>query len=357
MSWATVGRVVRPADHVAAARCRSRRSSRTVTDIGGNASSTGAVGGLDRRDRGGRSRDGSTMTSSPGLSTPDGDLPGVAAVVVAPRRTAAGSRTAPGTGRRRGCGRRRRARAPGGAAATGPRTRACSRERVTTLSPVQRRDRDERSGRGRRSLVANAVNSSADRARRPPREKSTRSILLTQSTRCGTRSSVARNACRRVCSTMPLRASTQDQRQVGGRGAGHHVAGVLDVPRGVGDDELAPRGGEVAVGDVDRDALLALGAQAVGEQRQVGVLVAAVAADRLDRLELVAEDRLGVVQQPADQGALAVVDGARRWRTAAGRPPSEVPLPLAVFHGGLADPVVAAGRAALGDPGRPRSRR
>jgi hypothetical protein len=43
----------------------------------------------------------------------------------------------------------------------------------------------------------------------------------------------------------------------------------------VGDDELALGRGEVAVRDVDRDALLALGAQAVGEQREVRVVVAA----------------------------------------------------------------------------------
>ena len=61
----------------------------------------------------------------------------------------------------------------------------------------------------------------------------------------------------------------EDQREVGGRRARDHVARVLHVPGRVGDDELPPRGGEVAVGDVDRDALLALGAQAVGEQRQV----------------------------------------------------------------------------------------
>ncbi len=67
----------------------------------------------------------------------------------------------------------------------------------------------------------------------------------------------------------------EDDGQVRRRGAGHHVARVLDVARRVGDDELAPLGGEVAVRDVDGDALLALGAQAVGEQRQVGALVAA----------------------------------------------------------------------------------
>ena len=67
---------------------------------------------------------------------------------------------------------------------------------------------------------------------------------------------------------------------------------------------------EVAVGDVDRDALLALGAQAVGQQRQVEVAVAAALGGLGDVLELVLEDRLGVVQQPPDQGRLAVVDGS-----------------------------------------------
>ena len=61
----------------------------------------------------------------------------------------------------------------------------------------------------------------------------------------------------------------QDDRQLGGRGAGRHVAGVLLVARRVGDDELALVGREEAVGDVDGDALLALGLQAVDQQREV----------------------------------------------------------------------------------------
>ena len=102
----------------------------------------------------------------------------------------------------------------------------------------------------------------------------------------------------------------EHDRQVGGRRAGDRVARVLHVAGAVGDDEVAGRRREVAVGDVDRDALLALGAQAVGEQGEVDVVGAAPAADRLDVLELVLEDRLGVVQQPADQRRLAVVDAA-----------------------------------------------
>ena len=69
-------------------------------------------------------------------------------------------------------------------------------------------------------------------------------------------------------------------------------------------------GGERAVGDVDRDALLALGAQAVREQREVGPVAAAAARDLLDVRELVGEHRLGVVEQAADQRGLAVVDRA-----------------------------------------------
>ena len=97
----------------------------------------------------------------------------------------------------------------------------------------------------------------------------------------------------------------EDHRQVGGRGAGDHVAGVLLVARGVGHDELAPLGGEEAVGDVDGDALLALGGQAVDEQGEVEL--AALGADllrvRLQRGEVVLEDQLGVVEQPADERA------------------------------------------------------
>ena len=124
------------------------------------------------------------------------------------------------------------------------------------------------------------------------------------------RSSDAMNACRRDCSSDALARVDEHDREVGGRRAGDHVARVLHVAGRVGDDELAPRRREVAVGDVDRDALLALGAQAVGQQREVRRSRRRAAWSSLDLLELVLEDRLGVVEQAADQGGLAVVDGA-----------------------------------------------
>ena len=99
---------------------------------------------------------------------------------------------------------------------------------------------------------------------------------------------------------------------VGGRGARDHVARVLHVAGRVGELEAARGGDERPVGDVDRDPLLALGAQAVGKQREVDVPVAASLARLLDVLELVGHHLLRVVEEPSDEGGLAVVDGAAR---------------------------------------------
>src|SRR5690606_34187711 len=110
-------------------------------------------------------------------------------------------------------------------------------------------------------------------------------------------------------------------------GAGHHMPGVLDVAWGVGEDELPLGGGEVAVGDVDGYPLLPLGPQAVGEQRQVEVIGSPPARRLFDRLQLVLEDLLRVVQQAPDQRRLAVVHRAGRGE------PDELHV-LEVRHGG-----------------------
>jgi hypothetical protein len=104
----------------------------------------------------------------------------------------------------------------------------------------------------------------------------------------------------------------QDHREVGGGRAGDHVARVLLVPRRVGNDELAPVGAEEAVSDVDRDALLALGGEAVDQQREVDLaaLGSPLPAVGLDGGELVFEEHSGFIEQAADQRALAVVDTA-----------------------------------------------
>jgi len=97
----------------------------------------------------------------------------------------------------------------------------------------------------------------------------------------------------------------QNQCNIRGRRPGEHVAGVALVPGGVGKDERSPRGREEPVGDVDRDALLALGAQTVGDGGEVHCPSAR------DVIEVVGEQRPRVQQQPSDQGALAIVDRPR----------------------------------------------
>ena len=104
----------------------------------------------------------------------------------------------------------------------------------------------------------------------------------------------------------------QDDGGLGGRGAGHHVARVLLVSRGVRDDELARLRGEVAVGHVDGDALLALRGEAVHQQREVELvpLGADLRGVGLEGFELILVDQLRVVEEAADERALAVVDAA-----------------------------------------------
>ncbi|MCY1228785.1 hypothetical protein D9M72_411190 [compost metagenome] len=104
----------------------------------------------------------------------------------------------------------------------------------------------------------------------------------------------------------------QQDGQVGGGRAGDHVARVLLVPRRVGDDELALVGGKEAVGHVDGDALFALGGQAVHQQGEVEVFALRAHLLRVgfELRQLVLEQHLRLIQQPADQRALAVVDAA-----------------------------------------------
>ncbi len=84
------------------------------------------------------------------------------------------------------------------------------------------------------------------------------------------------------------------------------------MPRRVGNNKFAFFGGEIAVRNINSDALLALRLQAVHQKRQVDVV--ARGADFLrvagDGLEVILVDHLGVVQQAPDQGALAVIDVA-----------------------------------------------
>ena len=83
----------------------------------------------------------------------------------------------------------------------------------------------------------------------------------------------------------------QHDGQIGSGRAGDHVACALLIARRVGDDKSATRGRKRAIRNVDRDPFVRLGGALEGS-------------------ELVVEDRLGLVQQPAEERTFAVVYAA-----------------------------------------------
>ena len=82
------------------------------------------------------------------------------------------------------------------------------------------------------------------------------------------------------------------------------------MPRRVGDDKSAPRRRKKTVGDIDRDALLALVFEPIEQQREIDVAAGRAETPRLafECFELVGQNQFGVVEQPADQGRFAVID-------------------------------------------------
>ena len=111
------------------------------------------------------------------------------------------------------------------------------------------------------------------------------------------RSSDARNAWRRDCSTSPIRESTRTS----ARSRSTHSAG-------------GP----------------------IGEEHEVRVVGPHRLARPLDRLELVLEDRFRVVEQPTGERRLPIVDRPR-----SGKPKQfshlEIAHTFAIFHGGIRD--------------------
>src|SRR5215813_13231531 len=82
------------------------------------------------------------------------------------------------------------------------------------------------------------------------------------------------------------------------------------MARGIGDDEFAARSAEVAVGDINGNSLFALRTKAIREQGKIDGLAGPVDAALLYRGELVFINRLAVVEKPANQRRLAVIDAA-----------------------------------------------
>ena len=94
--------------------------------------------------------------------------------------------------------------------------------------------------------------------------------------------------------------------------AGRHVSRVLLVTRRIGNQKPAPGGGEVPVRYIDRDSLLSLGLQAVRQQREVQRSGRPVHSAIAQGLHVVVMDGMCVVQEPADQGRLAVIHASCR---------------------------------------------
>ena len=86
----------------------------------------------------------------------------------------------------------------------------------------------------------------------------------------------------------------------GGR-AGGHVARVLFVAGRIGNDELAPGGGEITIGNINGNALLALRAQSISQQGKINRAGRTVDPAGAHRGKLVFIDRLAVIQQAANQ--------------------------------------------------------
>ena len=89
-----------------------------------------------------------------------------------------------------------------------------------------------------------------------------------------------------------------------------YIAMYCDVPRVSQGDVVPLSSGEDAMININRDALRALGAKAVGKQHKSHMRVAAALGAFFDREKLVFEDRFRVVEQTADERAFAVVHAA-----------------------------------------------
>ena len=108
-----------------------------------------------------------------------------------------------------------------------------------------------------------------------------------------------------------FRGVHKDDREIGERGAARHIARVFLMARRIGADEAAAIRREIAVGDVNRDALLALREQTVEQQGVVdGTAAAANLGIEQQRFFLIGVEELRIVEQVPDECGFAVVHAA-----------------------------------------------
>ncbi len=82
------------------------------------------------------------------------------------------------------------------------------------------------------------------------------------------------------------------------------------MARAIGNDEIAGRAGEVTIGDIDRDALFALGAEAIDKQGEIRFPASSPddSAILVERRQLVVGHFAQIMEQASDQRRFAVVD-------------------------------------------------
>jgi len=102
----------------------------------------------------------------------------------------------------------------------------------------------------------------------------------------------------------------QQHGEVGHRGASDHVSCILFVAGRIGENEAPRRGFEIAIGDIDSDALFAFGGKPIDQQRVVdpagdGAIAGAVAGEC--HLNVIG-NAAAFIEQPADQGGFSVID-------------------------------------------------
>ena len=124
----------------------------------------------------------------------------------------------------------------------------------------------------------------------------------------------------------PFACVDQDDGQAGGGCPCHHVSGVLDVSRGVGNDELPLGSGKVAIGDINRDPLFTFGTQSIGQQGEIDDGIPSFLARCLHCLELIFEDGLAVIEQSSNECAFAIIDASCRGEA------QEVHVQITCFH-------------------------
>jgi hypothetical protein len=102
----------------------------------------------------------------------------------------------------------------------------------------------------------------------------------------------------------------KNDREVRSGGAGSHVSGVLLMARGIGNDELAALSGEIAISDVDGDALFTFSAKSISKLGEVDseLLLARRRHGPGDGANLVLVDVARVIEEPADKSGFAIVD-------------------------------------------------